>query len=65
MSVKAIQALMTGLVVLACIGGGVYLIAKGIDHITGIILLVIVGSYLGIDLTPWIPLGKNQRKKKE
>jgi hypothetical protein len=52
MSVKAIQALMTGLVVLACVIGG-------------IILLVIVGSYLGLDLAPWIPIGKNQRKKKE
>ncbi|MBA7543453.1 hypothetical protein ES705_35784 [subsurface metagenome] len=49
MSVKAIQALMTGLVVLACVVGG--------------IVLIIVGSYLGLDLTPWIPLGKNQRKK--
>ena len=64
MSVKAIQALMTGLVVLACVIGGVYLIASGVDHIIGIILLIIVGSYLGLDLTPWIPLGKNQKPKK-
>lgn len=49
MSVKAIQALMTGLVVLACVIGG--------------IILIIVGGYLGLDLAPWIPLGKNQGKK--
>ena len=64
MSVKAIQALMTGLVGLACVIGGVILIAKGINHTIGIIMLAIVTSYLGIDLTPWIPLGKNQRKNK-
>ncbi len=63
MSVKAIQALMTGLVVLVCVIGGIILIIQGIDHTIGVILLVIVGSYLGLDLTPWIPLGKNQRHK--
>ncbi len=60
---KAIQALMTGLVVLACVIGGVILLVRGIDSTVGIILLVIVGGYLGLDLTPWIPLGKNQKKK--
>jgi hypothetical protein len=64
MSVKAIQALMTGLVVLACIIGGIILLVRGIDSTVGVILLVIVGSYLGLDLMPWVPLGKNQRKKK-
>ncbi len=63
MSVKAIQALMTGLVVLACVIGGVVLMVKGINHTVGVIMLVIVGSYLGLDLTPWIPLGKNQKRK--
>lgn len=63
MSVKAIQALITGLVVLACVVGGIILIIKGIDHTVGVILLVIVGGYLGLDLTPWVPLGKNQRRK--
>ncbi|MBA7467758.1 hypothetical protein ES707_02979 [subsurface metagenome] len=65
MSVKAIQALMTGLVVLACVIGGIILLVKGIDSTVGVILLVIVGSYLGLDLMPWIPLGKNQKKKKD
>ena len=63
MSVKAIQALMTGLVVLACVIGGMILIIKGVDSTVGVILLIIVGSYLGLDLTPWIPLGKNQKRK--
>ncbi len=63
MSVKAIQALMTGLVVLACVVGGVILLVKGIDSTVGVILLIIVGSYLGLDLMPFVPLGKNQKKK--
>ncbi|MBA7536083.1 hypothetical protein ES705_28345 [subsurface metagenome] len=63
MSVKQIQALMTGLVVLACVIGGIILIIKGVNHTVGVVLLVIVGGYLGLDLTPWIPLGKNQRQK--
>ena len=62
MSVKQIQALMTGLVVLACVIGGIVMICLGINHTVGIVLLIIVGSYLGLDLTPWIPLGKNQKK---
>ncbi|MBA7523174.1 hypothetical protein ES705_16532 [subsurface metagenome] len=45
MSVKQIQALMTGLVVLACVVGGIILIIKGINHTVGVVLLVIVGSY--------------------
>lgn len=61
MNVKAIQALMTGLVVLACVIGGVILLIKGINGTVGVILLVIVGSYLGLDLTPWVPLGRNQK----
>jgi len=63
MSVKAIQALMTGLVVLACVIGGVILISIGKDGNVGIGLLVITGGYLGIDLAPWIPLGRNQKQK--
>lgn len=61
--VKEIQALMTGLVVLACVIGAVVLMVNGINHTVGVIMLVIVGSYLGLDLTPWVPLGKNQRRK--
>ncbi|MBA7545180.1 hypothetical protein ES705_37544 [subsurface metagenome] len=65
MSVKQIQALMTGLVVLACVIGGIIMILRGINHTTGVILLIIVGGYLGLDLTPFVPLGKNQNKKKD
>jgi len=64
-SVKSIQALMTGLVVLACVIGGIYLLVKGIDSTVGVIMLIIVGSYLGLDLTPWVPLGRNQKQKGE
>ncbi|MBA7480717.1 hypothetical protein ES707_16179 [subsurface metagenome] len=63
MSVKAIQALMTGLVVLACVVGGIILLVRGIDSTVGVIMLIIVGSYLGLDLMPWVPLGKNQKQK--
>ena len=63
MSVKQIQALMTGLVVLACVIGGIILLVNKIDSTVGVILLIIVASYLGLDLTPWIPLGRNQKKK--
>jgi len=63
MSTKGIQALMVGLVVLACVIGGVVLIMSGHNHTVGIIMLIIVGSYLGLDLTPYIPLGRNQKKK--
>ncbi|MBA7546983.1 hypothetical protein ES705_39385 [subsurface metagenome] len=56
---------MTGLVVLACVIGGIVMILRGINHTTGVILLIIVGGYLGLDLTPFIPLGKNQTKKKD
>ena len=63
MSVKQIQALMTGLVVLAVVIGGIVLLVLGIDSTVGVILLVIVGGYLGLDLTPWVPLGRNQKRK--
>ncbi|GAI93215.1 unnamed protein product, partial [marine sediment metagenome] len=46
-----------------CVIGGIILLVKGTDSTVGVILLVIVGGYLGLDLTPWIPLGKNQRRK--
>ena len=64
MTAKQIQALMTGLVVLACIISGTFLIASGHNGTVGVVLLIIVGGYLGIDLSPWVPLGRNQRKKK-
>ncbi|MBA7500032.1 hypothetical protein ES704_02785 [subsurface metagenome] len=65
MTAKQIQALMVGLVILACVIGGMVLMAMGINHTVGVIMLVIAGSYLGLDLTPWVPLGKNQKKNKD
>ena len=44
--------------------GGVLLI-KGIDTVVGWTLIVINAGYFGIDLTPFIKLGRNQGKKKE
>ena len=64
MTPKAIQALMTGLVVLACVIGGTVMICTGHDGTIGVVMLGIVGGYLGLDLTPWIPLGKNQKTPK-
>jgi len=65
MSSKQIQALMTGIVVMVCVICGTILIVNGIDSTVGVILLIIVAGYLGLDLSPWIPWGKNQRKKKD
>ena len=64
-SVKFIQALMTGLVALACIVGGIILMLSGIDGKVGAGLLIIACGYLGIDLVPFIPLGKARKRKKE
>jgi len=50
---------------LVCVICGTILIVNGIDSTVGVILLIIVAGYLGLDLSPWIPWGKNQRKKKD
>jgi len=63
MTAKQIQTLMTGLVVLTCVIGGITLICNGIDGRVGVVLLIIVAGYLGIDLSPWMPIGRNQKKK--
>ena len=62
MNVKIVQAVMSGLVVITCIIVGCILLLNGIDTVVGIVMLVLAGGYLGIDLTPWIPLGKNRRR---
>lgn len=53
--------------VIACIivVGAIYLLATGVNHWVGASLLGIVGAYYGIDLTPFIKLGRNQKPKKE
>lgn len=63
MDVKTVQAIMAGLVVITCLVVGATLLLNGIDSVVGISMLVIAGGYLGIDLTPWIPLGKNRRRR--
>ncbi|GAH96452.1 unnamed protein product [marine sediment metagenome] len=65
MNTPQIQALMTGLVVLACVIGGLALLVQGINGQVGLGLLIIVAGYLGLDLAPFIPLGKNQRTGKK
>lgn len=40
------------------------LIAAGKDTVIGYTLLAVVAGYYGIDLSPWIKLGRNQHKPK-
>lgn len=41
------------------------LLFTGVDTLVGWTLLAIVAGYYGIDLTPFIKVGRNQEKKKE
>ena len=41
------------------------LLLKGIDTVVGWSLLGIVGTYYGIDLSPFIKLGRNQSQDKK
>lgn len=52
--------------VIACIiiVGAISLLWQGIDNIVAFSLLGIVAAYYGIDLTPWLRVGRNQKKKK-
>ena len=45
--------------------GAISLLWGGIDTIVGWSLLAIVAGYYGIDLTPFIKVGRNRNKKKE
>lgn len=47
------------------IGGAIYLLASGVNSWVGASLLGIVAAYYGIDLTPWLKVGRNQGKKEE
>ena len=53
--------------VIACliIVGCIVMIIMGIDGAIKYTLLGMVGAYYGIDLTPWIKLGRRQGKKEE
>jgi len=47
------------------VAGAIYLLATGVNHWVGASLLGIVGAYYGIDLSPFIKLGRNQKKKED
>jgi len=51
--------------VIACIVvlGCIVMICLGIDGTVKYTLLAIVAAYYGIDLTPWIKLGRRQKPK--
>ena len=53
--------------VIACIivAGCIAMICMGINGTIKWTLLAVVGVYYGIDLTPFIKLGRNQKPKKE
>ena len=53
--------------VIACIiiTGCIAMICLGLDGTIKWTLLGVVGLYYGVDLTPFIKLGRNQKPKKE
>jgi len=53
------------IIALVVIVGALYLLATGVDSYVGWTLVGIVGAYYGIDLTPWLHVGRNQKPKKE
>lgn len=55
------QDVIAIIIVLGCI----IMIIIGIDGIVKYTLLAIVAAYYGIDLTPFIKLGRRQKKEKE
>ena len=52
-------------IALVLILGGLALRFSGVDGVTGTGLVVIAALYYGIDLTPFIKLGRNIGRKKE
>ena len=52
-------------IALVLIVGGLALRFSGIDGATGTGLIVVAGLYYGIDLTPFIKLGRNIGKRRE
>jgi len=50
-------------IALVIVAGAIYLLATGVNHWVGASLLGIVGAYYGIDLSPFIKLGRNQKPK--
>lgn len=52
-------------IALVLILGGLGLRFSGIDGAVGTSLIVVAALYYGIDLTPFIKLGRNQGKKED
>lgn len=52
-------------IALVVIIGAIYLLAAGVNSFVGWTLVGVVGAYYGIDLTPWLKVGRNRKKKKE
>lgn len=51
------------IIALVIVIGAITLLAMGVNSLVGWTLLGIVGAYYGIDLTPFIKLGRNQKGK--
>lgn len=51
-------------VAIIMIAGGVFLLQQGINSWVGGTLVAVACAYFGIDLTPFIKIGRNQGKKK-
>lgn len=45
--------------------GCLILLTMGRNSVISWALLAVVGAYYGLDLTPWVKLGRNQKSKKE
>lgn len=52
-------------IALVIIIGAIYLLATGVNSYVGWTLVAVVCTYYGIDLTPFIRVGRNQKPKKE
>lgn len=52
-------------VALVVVVGAIALLWQGINSIVGFTLLGIVAAYYGIDLTPFLKVGRNKKPKKE
>jgi len=52
-------------IALVLIVGGLALRFSGVDGAVGMGLVAVAALYYGIDLTPFIKLGRNQGKKEE
>lgn len=50
-------------IALVIVTGAITLLILGIDNIVAFALLGITAGYYGIDLTPFIKIGRNQGKK--